>query len=131
MSSTTVGKEQETFYQNEMASLAQSRISDLMKIIDSIQDYLKSIPSKLDTPILVQNNKDEMIDSIMQSAEMAESEIINWLMSLINRSGSKGIDEDGNIPFFLKCDLDNIDRSCGFKLSKRGMIDEAIKKCKQ
>ena len=127
MTTMTDTKKKNT-YSNEMTSLAHSRIGDLLAIIDAGKNYVMGIPNKLETPILVGNIKGEVMDNIMNATETAEDEILAWLKSIIKRCRPDSKDES-KISFHTKCDLETIDRNYGFKLSKTGLISQALKEC--
>lgn len=122
-------QEHKVTYENEMTSLAHGIIGDLLDIIDSVQSYMRDKPKKIDMPALVHKVRSESEEQMMTVAEQAEDEIIAWLKSVINRSQTEF--PDGEVKFFLQCDLDNMDKQLGGRLSKMGMMNTAIEECKE
>lgn len=118
------------YYQNEMVSMAQCVIIDLLGVIEKSQEYFRNIPREVDFPRRVLDSKKEFEDHIFYTTEYAANYIHDFLVSIMKKSlKDKKVSQYSELPFRLRYDLETLDRQCNMKLSKMGIIREAFEEC--
>lgn len=98
-------------FTTDMGSLAYQNIYDLLEL----QENLKYSPdtSLKDMPISVRENHDKLIDSLIDSSDIIDDQVVNWLVSTIIQSRNL---ED-------VCYMDDL---LSGQLTDTGAIDKAI-----
>jgi len=98
-------------FTTDMGSLAYQNIYDLLEL----QENLKYSPdtSLKDMPISVRENHDKLIDSLIESSDIIDDQIINWIVSTIIQS--RNLD-----------DVHYMDELLSNQLTDMGSIDKAV-----
>lgn len=98
-------------FTTDMGSLAYQNIYDLLEL----QENLKYSPdtSLKDMPISVRENHDKLIDSLIESSDIIDDQIINWIVSTIVQS--RNLD-----------DVHYMDELLSNQLTDMGSIDKAV-----
>jgi len=97
-------------FTTDMGSLAYQNIYDLLEL----QENLKYSPdtSLKDMPISVRENHDKLIDSLIESSDIIDDQITNWIVSTIIQS--RNLD-----------DVHYMDELLSNQLTDMGSIDKA------
>lgn len=97
-------------FTTDMGSLAYQNIYDLLEL----QENLKYSPdtSLKDMPISVRENHDKLIDSLIESSDIIDDQITNWIVSTIIQS--RNLD-----------DVHYMDELLSNQLADMGSIDKA------
>lgn len=98
-------------FTTDMGSLAYQNIYDLLEL----QENLKYSPdtSLKDMPISVRENHDKLIDSLIESSDIIDDQITNWIVSTIIQS--RNLD-----------DVHYMDELLSNQLTDMGSIDKAV-----
>ena len=98
-------------FTTDMGSLAYQNIYDLLELQENLR-YSPDTPLK-DMPISVRENHENLIDSLIDSSDNIDDQIVNWLASTIIQS--KNLE-----------DVSYIDELLDGWLKGAGFIDRAI-----
>lgn len=75
-------------FTTEMSSMAYQEVHTLVKLHEKLR-YSSSV-KKRDMPIAVRKNQDKMVDALIDTGDILEEQIINWISSAIIQSRMVG-----------------------------------------
>lgn len=103
-------------FTTEMSSMAYQEVYTLVNLHENLR-YSSSV-KKRDMPIAVRSNQDKMVDALIDTGDILEEQIINWISSAVIQSRMVG-------------DALYMDSLMRGKLSQLGVIEPSIERAQQ
>lgn len=103
-------------FTTEMSSMAYQEVYTLVNLHENLR-YSSSV-KKRDMPIAVRSNQDKMVDALIDTGDILEEQIINWISSAVIQSRMVG-------------DALYMDSLMHGKLSQLGVIEPSIERAQQ
>lgn len=103
-------------FTTEMSSMAYQEVYTLVNLHENLR-YSSSV-KKRDMPIAVRSNQDKMVDALVDTGDILEEQIINWISSAVIQSRMVG-------------DALYMDSLMRGKLSQLGVIEPSIERAQQ
>ena len=98
-------------FTTEMSSMAYQEVYTLVNLHENLR-YSSSV-KKRDMPIAVRSNQDKMVDALIDTGDILEEQIINWISSAVIQSRMVG-------------DALYMDSLMRGKLSQLGVIEPSV-----